>query len=200
MKCIGTNKDTYGLGCRAEQEKRKLGLGIDCGCYSSFLLNTPEGQERIKRISVKVTKTRKELEQGFKDKSQRGKIEALKKSVVDICHLYIRLRDEGKPCVSCGIPYKSDFDAGHFYSGGKFSNLKYNENNIHGQCIQCNRMNEGMHEHYRLYIVERIGHSNLDELDRQASQYLKTSFKWDRQELTKIRNYYKLKIKKLNKK
>ena len=141
--------------------------------------------------------TKKELEKGFIERKQRASLESLKKSVANTCHLYIRLRDANKPCISCGIPYKKDFDAGHFYSAGKFSNLKYNEYNINGQCIQCNRMNEGMHESYRLYLVEKIGHEELDELDRLASEYMKTDFKWNREELLELRNYYKEKIMQL---
>ena len=138
-----------------------------------------------------------DLEKGFIERKQRNSLESLKKTVTTVCHLYIRLRDENKPCISCGIPYKNDFDAGHFYSAGKFSNLKYNEHNINGQCIQCNRKKEGMHESYRMYLVEKIGHEALDKLDFMAAEYLKDGFHWNREILTEIKNYYKLKIKEL---
>ena len=195
MKCIGTHKDTYGLGCRTEQPKRKLGLGIDCKCFSSFLLSK-KGKERLNRAIIKVTKPRKELESLKKETKNRQGLTALIKSVVKVCHEFIRLRDKGKPCISCGTSYKADFDAGHYYSAGKFSNLKFNEYNIHGQCIQCNRYNEGNELNYRLYLPERIGLKKLDELDFLATEYKRLNcFEWNREDLKEKKNYYKQKIK-----
>lgn len=90
---------------------------------------------------------------------------ALKKIAVKWCHLYIRTRDEGKPCVSCGN-YR-ELQAGHFFSGGKYGALKYDERNIHGQCKKCNyfgSMEEGAR--YEREIVNRIGQDAVDELHR----------------------------------
>lgn len=184
-----------------QKRKRCKGCGeLFTPYYSTLQIAcSPTCALKYSKESKKEVKEKndKALEKAFIEKNQRQKLAALKKSVTDICHLYIRLRDENKPCISCGIPYKPDFDAGHFYSGGKFSSLKYDEDNINGQCIQCNRMNEGMHESYRLYLVERIGHENLDRLDKAAADYMQTDFHWDRDELIRLRNYYKQKIKTL---
>lgn len=177
--------------------KHKYGFGIDCGCLSKYYLNTEEGKERLQKATLKATKTRRELEQAKKDHRNRKGLTTLLQGVKIACHTYIRERDKGKPCISCGTPYKSDFDAGHYYSGGKFSQLKFNEDNIHGQCIRCNRMNEGNFDEYTVNLPGRIGKERFEELNRLAEQSKREVFKWDREELKKIRDYYKRKLKEL---
>lgn len=201
MKCKGTHKDTYGMGCKTEQPKRKLGLGIDCGCYSHFLLNTPQGKERIKRISVKVSepriKAQKELQKGFEEKKNRDKLTNLLKSVKDTCHKYIRLRDKGKPCISCGQPWHKDFQAGHLYKSELFSTIRFNELNINGQCRKCNLMREGNESEYMLRLPKRIGEELFSDLQCLAEIDHRRNHKWDREKLIKIRKYYQNKIKNL---
>lgn len=199
MKCIGTHKDTYGLGCRTEQLKRKLGLGLECGCYSNFLLNTPQGQERIKRITVIVSKPRKDLEAEIKNTKDRRRLTTLLESVKKVCHEYIRLRDEGKPCISCGTQWHKDFHAGHYYKAELFSSLKFNEYNINGQCVQCNLREEGNVNKYSLNLPERIGGVLFSALTSLAEQDKKQDFKWDRERLNSIRSYYQERLKRIKK-
>lgn len=142
-------------------------------------------------------KNNKELAKLEKEKKEYQKLGALLKSVENVCHKYIRLRDKGKPCISCGTPYKSDFDAGHYYSAGTYSNIKFDENNIHGQCIQCNRFNEGNLNEYSINLPKRIGGTKYDVLKAKASMYKKIDFKWNRDALKEVREYYKQKLKEL---
>jgi hypothetical protein len=199
-KCKGIGKAIKHNGCGKLTFYRKHGLCTDGGgsCYASFLVGSMFGKDLVNNTITKVTKPRKDLEIAKTEKKERSSLSALKKSVVDVCHLYIRTRDKGKACASCNAPYKLDFDAGHFYSAGKYSNLKFNEHNIHGQCIQCNRFKEGNLESYRVNIVNIIGSDVLLELDKLASDYKKDNFKWDRLQLIEIRNYFRKKLKELN--
>ena len=106
-------------------------------------------------------------------------------------HQYIRKRDEGKPCISCGTPYKKDFDAGHFYAAGKFTALKFDLDNIHGQCIQCNRFKEGNFEMYSLSLPNRIGIESYKNLVKRAETSIKYTKKWTRTELKQIQKEIK---------
>ena len=52
---------------------------------------------------------------------------------------YIRLRDVGKECISCGTPLVAEqlgggFDVGHYRSRGAAPHLRFYTLNIHGQC------------------------------------------------------------------
>ena len=78
-----------------------------------------------------------------------------------------------------------------------YSNLKYNENNIHGQCRQCNLRKDGNEAGYRIGLKNRFNEDYVNNLDNLANEYKKTTFKWDREELKKIRTYYNNLIKKL---
>lgn len=200
MKCIGTSKDTYGLGCRTEQKDRRLGLGIECGCYSDFLRNTPQGQERIKRISLSVTKPRRDLEKAEEEHKKNKSLNYLLTNTRNICHDYIKLRDKHKPCISCGQPWHSDFQAGHFYKAELFSTLKFEELNIHGQCPGCNIGKEGNESEYRVNLPKRIGLLDFNYLNALADKDHSIDFKWDREVLKEVRAYYKNKIKELHKK
>ena len=67
-------------------------------------------------------------------------------------HLYIRNRDQGKPCISCGK--KTKLQAGHFYSAGKHPQLRFNEDNVHGQCLSCNYYKSGDLLNYRINLID----------------------------------------------
>lgn len=78
---------------------------------------------------------------------------------------YIRIRDEGKPCISCDAPLvgKSNFltgsaiDASHYRSRGAASHLKFNVFNVHSACTRCNRQLSGNAVEYRIRLIKRIG-------------------------------------------
>jgi hypothetical protein len=195
-KCKGLSI-AVGHGCGTPQEKRIHGLGIDCKCYSKWLLGTPEGAEKLKRITLKVTSPRIELEQASTDRKDRAKLNTLLSNVKISCHEYIRLRDKGKPCVSCETPFLPNFQAGHFYKAELYSNLKFDEKNISGQCQKCNLRKEGNESGYRAGIIQRHGMDYLKYLDDKAKAYKKNDYHWDRIELEEIRKYYQAKLKEL---
>ena len=107
----------------------------------------------------------------------------------------IRLRDHGKGCVSCDSPTFSD--AGHFYPAGHYPPLRYNENNVHGQCKQCNYFKHGNLNEYRTRITSRITINGLNDLDFIVRRYRQTGHKWDRFFLIEIIETYKEKCKHL---
>jgi hypothetical protein len=43
---------------------------------------------------------------------------------------FIRVRDNGLNCISCDKPCKKE-NAGHYYSQGGHSNVRFNEDNVH---------------------------------------------------------------------
>jgi len=131
------------------------------------------------------------------DKKQERKLQSHLNITKTLVHRYIRERDKGKPCISCGAPYKDDFDAGHFYPAGKFTALKFDTDNIHGQCIQCNRYKEGEFEMYSLSLPNRIGIQRYNELVKRADLSIKSVKKWNREELKEIIKDVKEKLKTL---
>lgn len=150
-----------------------------------------------KAKELKRQEDSKHIDKLIKEKKESNRLSTYLSNTKNIVHKYIRLRDKGKHCISCGTPHKDDFDAGHFYPGGKFTALKFDLDNIHAQCIQCNRYKEGEFEMYSLRLPNRIGVQRYQELVKRADMSIKTVKKWNRDELKIIIKDVKEKIKNL---
>ena len=122
-------------------------------------------------------------------KYQKKSVPSLIATAVRYFHAYIRNRDKGKVCVSCGV--YTTLEAGHFYSGGHYPILRFDPLNVHGQCKRCNSHLHGNLNEYRKRITSRITPEQLSVLDLKSDQYKKTGFKWDRLLLIDIIEKYK---------
>ena len=103
---------------------------------------------------------------------------------------YIRLRDKDKSCISCG-KFKIEH-ASHFYAAGKYSALRFHEDNVHGACLQCNYLKHGNLIPYRINLEKRLGRDKLEMLDGLANRKV---HKWTILELQILEDEYKSKIK-----
>ena len=103
---------------------------------------------------------------------------------------YIRHRDKGMSCISCDKPPKKA-NAGHYFSQGGHSNVRFHEDNVHLQCEHCNSYLSGNLLNYQIGIEKRIGGERLIALHEQAH----TTKKWTIKELNEIIETYKRKLK-----
>ena len=126
-------------------------------------------------------------------KEQLETVQSLTKKAQTYFNAYIRARDKHKNCVSCDKPLGSKFDAGHYYSAGGFGSVRFNELNVHGQCVYCNQHLHANLLNYQIGIEQRIGGEALIELHEQAHQVRK----YTRQELRDIIETYKKKTKEI---
>jgi hypothetical protein len=109
----------------------------------------------------KAKKVRREL----KEVKERNKsVSQWRKELQQVFNQYIRLRDQGKGCISCGKQLQGKYDAGHFYSVGSYPNLRFHESNVFGQCVSCNQHKHGNLLEYAIGIEKRIGKTKLEEL------------------------------------
>ena len=100
---------------------------------------------------------------------------------------FIRIRDAGLDCPSCGASEAEverkqawkpggAWDAGHFRSRGAAANLRYNTFNCHRQCKSCNggsgnwghtrNKAETITQAYRETLVRRIGLERVEALEQ----------------------------------
>jgi hypothetical protein len=117
----------------------------------------------------------------------------LKKELQVVFNAYIRMRDEGEPCISCGS--FSKLQAGHFHSVGSYDGLRFNELNVHGECARCNCWDESHLITYRRNLEAKIGRSKYLLLCMQADEYKKNGYKFTRYELQELIELYKQKLK-----
>ncbi len=107
---------------------------------------------------------------------------------------YIRLRDQGKNCISCGKKPKKE-NAGHFYSAGTHTAVRFDERNVHLQCEHCNTFLSGNLLNYREKLLIKLG---FEEFERLSVDAMKTR-KYTREELKEVIELYKQKIKDVSK-
>jgi hypothetical protein len=105
---------------------------------------------------------------------------------------WIRHRDKKLNCISCDKPPKKA-NAGHYFSQGGHSNVRFHEDNVHLQCEHCNSFLSGNLLNYQIGIEKRIGGERLLALHEIAHE----TKKWTIDELTDIIATYKAKIKNL---
>ena len=108
------------------------------------------------------------------------------------CNEYIRLRDEGDPCISCGTLTSPSFQAGHFISVGSNPTIRYNEYNINLQCSQCNVFKGGNQLLYEEGARKKWGDEKIDWLKGWHPPIKST-----RELCIEIEKYYDNKIKEL---
>ncbi|HCA7079871.1 TPA: recombination protein NinG [Citrobacter sedlakii] len=137
--------------------------------YSQHLLARKKAESERKR-KQEAQQERRELKvrkAEFKTKAQWDK------EAQSAFNRYIRIRDEGKECVSCGNPLigKSNYltgsaiDASHYRSRGAASHLKFNVFNVHSACTRCNRQLSGNAVEYRIRLIARIGLERVERLE-----------------------------------
>jgi len=104
---------------------------------------------------------------------------------------FIRFRDKDKGCISCGIALDRKFDAGHYYSVGHYPALRFDENNVHGQCVSCNQWMHGNLIMYAEKLPKRIGIDAFEVLTKKRESISKFSIP----EIKEKIKYYKEKNK-----
>lgn len=122
-------------------------------------------------------------------KSKHKTIGKLKAELQEHFNRFIRKRDEGKPCISCGIVKK--LQAGHFYPVSGWDGLRFDEDNVHGEDEYCNCFNEGHLIGYAKNLRIRIGEERFNALEQRAEEYKRSGHKWNRTELLEMIEYYK---------
>lgn len=105
---------------------------------------------------------------------------------------YIRERDRDLPCISCGRYHTGAYDAGHYRSVGAAPQLRFDERNVHKQCVPCNQHKSGNAIEYRIGLRKRIGDSSVELLE--ANNAIK---RWTIEDAKEIKAHYKAKLKEL---
>lgn len=196
-KCKGTGK-AKGYGCGKMTMFRKYGL-CKSSCYPNWLLHTEQGKIELAKATLKATKNRRTFEKHEKEYKESRSLPKEIQLTQTVFNKYIRLRDQHKPCISSLSSWRPDFDAGHLFSQKQYSELRFDEDNVHGQSIGDNRFKEGNFEDYLNNLKFRIGEERVKALLKRAEIAKQRVWKWTIEDLRMIRKKYNEKIKELQK-
>lgn len=151
-------------------------------------------QQAERKLAKEQARSRKEARERLD--AMQTKPQLVKKAQTAF-NAYIRARDAGKPCISCGTPLAAEqvggaFDCGHYRSVGSAPHMRFVEDNAHGQCKHCNRHLAGNHVEYRKRLAERIGLKALERIESDN-----TLRKYTREGLIELAKHYRTEARKL---
>jgi len=132
-------------------------------------------------------------------KKKKKTLPKLKHDLQKIFNKFIRQRDlNGNyfKCIACGeTKPKETCQAGHFYAVKGYDSMRFNEDNVHAECVSCNCFNESHLIGYAINLKNKIGEDRLNELHELAKDYKMNGYKWYRNDLEELIEYYKQKTK-----
>ncbi|XUV83536.1 recombination protein NinG [Enterobacter sp. TMH.L2] len=105
---------------------------------------------------------------------------------------FIRERDRDLPCISCGTFTSAQWDAGHYRTTAAAPQLRFDERNIHRQCVVCNQHKSGNLVPYRVELIERIGIERVEAIESDHKRH-----RWTTEECQTIKAKYQQKTKEL---
>lgn len=168
--------------CRVCRETYTPSKPLQIVCSPSCgLLHAAKKRERerkaLAKIERKAIKARKE--------KLKGRAEHMKEAQTAF-NAWVRERDYGQPCISCGTTANVQYAAGHYRTTQACPELRFEPLNVHLQCNRnCNMGKSGNLIEYRIGLVARIGaekvawlegphepkHYSIDDLKQIKAQY-----------------------------
>ncbi|HVM91377.1 MAG TPA: recombination protein NinG [Terriglobales bacterium] len=132
-----------------------------CSVACSIALTEKQKAQKLARAQ---RDERKSIRQALEKAKTRGQH---LKELQAAFNAWIRMRDAGQPCISCGRPasWRGQWDAGHFMSRGSSPALRFDPANVHKQCDPCNVHLSGDLVRYRVNLVKKIGLAEVERLE-----------------------------------
>lgn len=132
-------------------------------------------RERAQATERKKAREARAAERKAYNAAKRARKEAIKtrsewaREAQQAVNAYVRIRDAGKPCVSCDKPDDGSHQrhASHYRSVGACSGLRFNLKNIFASCQQCNAVKSGNLLEYRIRLRARYGDDLVEWLESQ---------------------------------
>lgn len=171
-------------------------------CRVSFVPMTPMGRACSIKCAISIATEARKKQERKDDKLRRQALNTRQdwlREAQAAWNRYVRLRDAGKPCCSCGAmpeqKYGGTMDCSHYRSRGSAPHLKFHLHNAASACVKCNRFLGGNIAALRAGLIDRIG---LDKVLAVESD--NTPRKFDQTYLIRIKNIFTKKAKRIQNK
>ncbi|AZA49724.1 NinG protein [Chryseobacterium carnipullorum] len=111
----------------------------------------------------------------LKIKYKGRSIEWLEDKLQDLVNAKVRRRDSVNGffiCISCDeLKSINQMNAGHYYpkEPRQYRSVKFDLDNIHGQCVRCNKYLSANLIPYRANLLLKIGEQRLIQLEQKAA-------------------------------
>ena len=153
--------------CGASFVPQRLGQAV---CSPACALidgprHAPKARKALDQIERAEIKVRKE-----KLKSRADHL----KDTQQAFNAWIRARDAGQPCISCGTTADVQYCAGHYRTTAAAPELRFEPLNVNLQCNRnCNMGKSGNLLGYRLGLIKKIGVEAVEWLEgpHEAKKY-----------------------------
>jgi hypothetical protein len=145
------------------------------------------------RVWVDIEKAKKWAKDKREKKAELMTLSDHLKITQAIVNKYIRTRDEGQPCISCGSHINGVKHASHYMSSGGHSSVRFHEDNIWVSCYKCNVMLSSNAIEYRKRLIKKIGVDRVEWLEDNGSDVKR----WSVEELKEIQEKFKEKTNQL---
>lgn len=186
---------------RCQQCRKRLdkpGMRIHEECVDAWIARQLVKQAAARKKKAEAAKK----EERAQDRVQREslkKFTKLRAEAQDAFNEFIRERDRDAGCFVCGKAFEFTagslggvMDAGHVRSRGAAGHLRFNEDNCHGECKECNSSFGAKPHEIEAGAVRRIGQVRFDALKNDNRPE-----KWTRDDMRQVRDTYREKLKQL---
>ncbi|WP_213279304.1 recombination protein NinG [Chryseobacterium indologenes] len=110
-----------------------------------------------------------EIRSKYKGKSIEALIETLQKLV----NAKVRKRDSKDGyfiCISCDeLKPVNQMNSGHYFAKEFYKSVRFDLDNMHGQCVRCNKYLSANLIPYRSSLLLKIGEHRLRQLEQKAA-------------------------------
>lgn len=184
-------KEVKQKACKSCGQKFKPHMSTQKACSvkcALVLAKKPESQ----KVAHKAIAQRERKETQARREKLKSKADHIR-DTQKVFNEWVRLRDHGKPCISCGTTADVQYAAGHYRTTASCPELRFEPLNVHLQCNRnCNMGKSGNIGAYRIELVKRIGQDKVDWLEGPHD-----SKRYTVEELKAIRAEYREKIREL---
>jgi hypothetical protein len=122
-------------------------------------------KNKAKNEKKEKTKIKKELREAAKT------ISSYRKELQIIVNKIVREIDAGFNCISSGRSYKTNDQAGHYYSVGAYPNLRFNLHNIYSQSVADNLYKSGNPIGFTQGLIREFGEGWISIVTKLPEEY-----------------------------